>query len=59
MVIVTLKRPLAGIAHTVFAFTTWAEADEFASCLHARYDDVETSTEESGWATDVFEGWSF
>ena len=57
-IVVTLKNPLPGVRHTVFVFNSYVEAEEFASCVHAKFENAETHTEYSGLPTDVFESWS-
>lgn len=57
--VVTLKKPLPGILATTFVFLNHNEADEFASCIHARFEDAETMMEPAGTPQSVFENWSF
>jgi hypothetical protein len=56
---VRLIKPLPKVRPEIFFFTTQAEADEFASCLHAYHYGVETESGEAGRADEVFEDWSF
>ena len=58
-IVVTLKKSLPGVRHEVYVFTNMNEAEEFASCIHARFPDAETQLEYAGDASDVFEHWSF
>lgn len=59
MFYVILREPVAGIRDTVFFFYSLMEAEEFASCLHNRYEGISTETGEAGRPTDVFEHWNF
>jgi hypothetical protein len=59
MWIVSLSKPIPGVRSMKFTFYSDSEAEEFQSCLHARFEGIESSMEQAGEPTEVFESWSF
>jgi hypothetical protein len=55
---VRLAKPLPGVRSEIFVFFSELEAEEFASCIHAKFDNAETESGIVGDPTEVFENWS-